>query len=192
MLEIKEMKVLLKAALPAKRYEHSLAVYETAKRYAQLHGANMDKVRVAALLHDCGREIPAKEQLPTAAKLGIEMDLIERNQPVLLHAKLGAYYAKEKYGVEDEEILNAILQHTTGAAGMTKTAMIIYLADLLEPTRGFNGIEEMRKLAEVDLEKAMMKAYAQTIKYLLEYDLLIHPNCILGRNELAIKFKKNR
>lgn len=190
MLAVREMKVMLQDALPRKRYEHSIAVYETALELAKVHDGDMEKVAIAALLHDCGREVPTKNNLMQAISLGLTIDEVERNQPILLHAKLGVYLAQKKYGVFDPETLEAILYHTTGAAGMTKTAMIVYLADLLEPSRGFFGIEEMRQLVKVDLEKTMMKAYALTIKYLLEHDLLIHPNCIFGRNELAVKFKK--
>lgn len=190
MLTIKEMETLLKKALPRKRFEHSVAVYETALELAKIHNANMEKVAVASLLHDCGREIPTRNNLMQAAALNIEIDEVEQNQPILLHAKIGVCLAQNKYGVADKETLDAILYHTTGAPGMSKTAMIVYLADLLEPKRGFFGIEEMRQLVKVDLEKTMMKAYALTIKYLLEHDLLIHPNCIYGRNEIAIKFKK--
>ena len=190
MLTIKEMETLLEKALPRKRFEHSVAVYETALELAKIHNANMEKVAVASLLHDCGREIPTRNNLMQAAALNIEIDEVEQNQPILLHAKIGVCLAQNKYGVTDKETLDAILYHTTGAPGMSKTAMIVYLADLLEPKRGFFGIEEMRQLVKVDLEKTMMKAYALTIKYLLEHDLLIHPNCIYGRNELAIKFKK--
>ena len=190
MLTIKEMETLLEKALPRKRFEHSVAVYETALELAKIHNANMEKVAVASLLHDCGREIPTRNNLMQAAALNIEIDEVEQNQPILLHAKIGVCLAQNKYGVTDKETLDAILYHTTGARGMSKTSMIVYLADLLEPKRGFFGIEEMRQLVKVDLEKTMMKAYALTIKYLLEHDLLIHPNCIYGRNELAIKFKK--
>lgn len=190
MLTIKEMETLLEKALPRKRFEHSVAVYETALELAKIHNANMEKVAVASLLHDCGREIPTRNNLMQAAALNIEIDAVEQNQPILLHAKIGVCLAQNKYGVTDKETLDAILYHTTGASGMSKTSMIVYLADLLEPKRGFFGIEEMRQLVKVDLEKTMMKAYALTIKYLLEHDLLIHPNCIYGRNELAIKFKK--
>ena len=190
MLTIKEMEALLEEALPRKRFEHSVAVYETAIELAKIHNADMEKVRVASLLHDCGREIPIRDNLAKAAEFNIPVDEVEANQPILLHAKIGVYLAEHKYGVSDKEILSAIQYHTTGAAGMSQIDMIVYLADLLEPKRGFFGIDEMRQLVKVDLEKTMMKAYALTIKYLLEHDLLIHPNCIYGRNELAIKFKK--
>ena len=167
MLDITEMKKLLKASLPHKRFKHSLAVYDTALELAVFYGLDKEKVGVGALLHDCGREIPTRDLLMHTIALGLPMDDVERNQPILLHAKLGVYYAREKYGVTDQEILDAIRFHTTGAAGMSKMAMVVYLADLLEPTRDFAGIEDMRRLAKVDLEQAMIKAYAQTIRYLL-------------------------
>lgn len=192
MLKIEEMKRLLKESLPLKRYKHSLEVYETAVKLAKEHKLDVDKVAVAALLHDCGREVAGRDSLAKAAELGIAVDETEANQPILLHAKLGVYYARHKYGVEDQEILDGILYHTTGAKDMTPLAMAVYLADLLEPTRDFPGIEDMRRLAKVDMEKAMMRAYAQTVRYLLEYDLLIHPNCILGYNQLAAKFKNKK
>jgi HD superfamily phosphohydrolase YqeK len=75
---------------------------------------------------------------------------------------------------------------------MTPLAMAVYLADLLEPTRDFPGIDDMRMLAKVDMERAMIKAYSNTIRYLLEYDLLIHPNCIHGYNQLAAKYKRKK
>ena len=189
MLKIEEMKRILKESLPLKRYKHWVAVYETALEFASVHGLDMEKVGISALLHDCGREVPGRESLAMAAKLGIEVDETEKNQPILLHAKLGVYYAQHKYGVTDKETLDGILYHTTGAPDMTPLAMAVYLADLLEPTRDFPGINKMRQLAKEDMEKAMMCAYGQTIRYLLEYDLLIHPNCIYGYNQLAGKFK---
>lgn len=192
MLKIEEMKRILKESLPLKRYKHSLAVYDTAIELASAHKLDVEKVAVSALLHDCGREVAGRDSLAKAAELGIPVDETEANQPILLHAKLGVYYAQHKYGVEDPEILEGILYHTTGAKDMTPLAMAVYLADLLEPTRDFPGIDEMRRLAKQDMEKAMMRAYAQTIRYLLEYDLLVHPNCIYGYNQLAAKYKNKK
>jgi HD superfamily phosphohydrolase YqeK len=72
---------------------------------------------------------------------------------------------------------------------MTQTSMIVYLADLLEPTRDFKGIDELRQVAKEDLEMAMLRALEHTMKYLLTYDLLIHPSCLEIYNQLAAKFK---
>ncbi len=190
MLKFNEMKSLLKMSLPLKRYKHSLAVYETALKLAAAHGIDKDKVGVAALLHDCGRQIPSRESLGKMTEFGLEVDPVEAAQPVLLHAKLGVYYARNKYGVTDREILDAIRYHSTGTDNMTPLAMAVYLADLLEPSRDFAGIEELRKLAMKNMEETMICAYRKTICYLLEYDLLIHPDCIAGYNQLVAAKKE--
>lgn len=189
-MELKEMQALLQKSLPKKRFEHSLEVCKTAAIFAAAHKIDVEKAKISALLHDCGREIPSRDNLSKAKELGLVIDEVERNQPILLHAKIGMYLAEHKYGVTDKDILEGIRYHTTGTAHMSKFAQVIYLADLLEPTRCFPGIDEMRDLAKRNLDRTMIRAYAQTIRYLLEYDLLVHPDCIAGYNELAIKFKR--
>lgn len=190
MLTIDEMKTLLQEALPPKRFKHSLGVYETALKMADHYGMDREKVAVASLLHDCGREIPTDQQVAKAEELGINVDYVERRQPILLHAKLGAYFAEHKYGVKDPEILEAIRLHSTGAPDMTALDMVVYLADLIEPGRDFDGVEKLRKVCFENLEKAMIKSYANTIYYLLDNKLLIHPDCIFAYNQLLVKLKK--
>lgn len=192
MLTLDEMKQILEKSLPHKRFQHSLYVYETALKLGKHYHGNLDKIGIAALLHDCGREVPTRDSFMYAVTHNIPMDFVEEHQPVLLHAKLGGYFARDKYGVTDPEILDAIMQHTTGASDMTQTAMIVYLADLLEPTREFKGIDELRDVARKDLELAMLKAMEHTMQYLLTYDLLVHPACLDGYNQLAAKFKQAR
>ena len=174
MLTIQEMKDMLEKALPPKRFKHSLGVYETALKMAEHYGMPQEKVAVAALLHDCGREVPTDKQVEKAEELGMEVDYVERRQPILLHAKMGAYFAEHKYGITDPEILEAIRLHSTGAPDMTD----------------FDGVEKLRKVCFENLEKAMVKSYANTIEYLLDNKLLIHPDCIFGYNQLIVKLKK--
>lgn len=191
MMKLEEMKRVLRQSLPPKRYKHSLNVYETALELARQHGLPEDKTAVAALLHDCGREVGSKESVAKARELGLPVDDVELHQPILLHAKLGVYNAMHKYGVADQEILDAILYHTTGASGMTPLAKLVFLADMVEPGRDFPGVEELRKTARKDLDKAMLMAYSNTIRYLLDEGLLIHPHCISGYNELRLAAGKN-
>ena len=131
MMTIDEIKQLLQASLPPKRYKHSVHVYETALELAKSHKLPEEKIAICALLHDCGREVASKESAAKADALGIAIDDVERNQPILLHAKLGVYYAQTKYGVTDKEILEGISQHTTGAAHMTDLAKVVFLADMI-------------------------------------------------------------
>ena len=188
-MTIEEIRALLEKNLPPKRYQHSMRVYETALALGKRHHAEEAKVALAALLHDCGREIPVKESVEKARALGLPVDFIEAGQPVLLHAKIGACLATQKYGVTDPEVLEAIRCHTTGAETLSLTARIVFLADMLEPGRRFPGVEELRRLAREDLEQAMFTAYRDTICYLLEAGALIHPAAIAGYNRLALQRK---
>ncbi|MCD2434578.1 bis(5'-nucleosyl)-tetraphosphatase (symmetrical) YqeK [Acidaminococcus sp. NSJ-142] len=189
-MELEEMKRRLAKELPEKRFKHSVAVCETAIRLARIHGVDEKKAAIAGLIHDSGRQIPTRDFIAKAEELGIDLDEIERCQPILIHSKLGKYYAQHEFGVTDPDILNAIRYHTTGAAHMSPLCMVIYLADLLEPARDFPKVEEMRKMAKKSLETTMLAAYANTMEYLLGSQLLIHPDCLAGYNELAIQLKK--
>ena len=119
MMTIDEMKQLLQASLPPKRYKHSVHVYETALELAKSHKLPEEKIAICALLHDCGREVASKESAAEADALGIALDDVERNQPILLHAKLGVYYAQTKYGVTDKEILAGISRMVAGLLFLT-------------------------------------------------------------------------
>ena len=190
-MTIEEMRALLQQSLKPKRYEHSIRVYETALKMAEHFHADKQKVALAALLHDCGRQVPKESSAAKAKELGIAVDEVEKSQPILLHAKLGVYYAVHKYGVspDDTEVLDAIRYHSTGTADMTETAKIVFLADLIEPGRDFEGVEEIREASFQDLDRGMLLSYDNTIRYLLEDSLLIHPDAIAGYNQLAAKGK---
>ena len=98
----------LKSKINEKRYVHSIGVEYTAACLAFVHGEDVEKARLAGLLHDCAKGIPTKEKLEKAKKHGLSVNQFEISNPDLLHAKLGAYYAKVKYNVMDEDVLNAI------------------------------------------------------------------------------------
>ena len=193
-MTIEEMRVLLQQSLKPKRYEHSVRVYETALKMAEHYHADVKKVAVAALIHDCGRRIPKEDSVAKAKELGIPVDPVEEAQPILLHAKLGVYYAVHEYGVnpEDREVLDAIRYHSTGTADMTETARIVFLADLIEPGRDFDGVETIREASFRDLDRGMFLSYENTIRYLLDDGLLIHPDAIAGYNRLAAQFKEEK
>lgn len=189
-MTLNEMKELLEASIPGKRFRHSVAVYETAMKMAEVFACDKEKVAIAALLHDCGREVPTKESVAWAKAHDFPVDEIEANQPILLHSKIGTYFAKEKYGISDVEILDAIRYHTTGINNMTDLAKIVFLADIIEPNRDYPGVEELRKVSFKNLNKAMLMAYSNTTIYLFEQGLLVHPNCIKGYNELVMQGRK--
>lgn len=162
-----EMKEKLSKKLHAKRFEHSLGVEYTASCLAMVHGADVEKALIAGLLHDCAKWLGSAEKIEKCKKHGLMVSEVERNNPELLHAKLGAYYAKTKYGISDDEILSAITYHTTGRPNMNLLDKIIFVADYIEPNRRpLPEIDEIRKEAFEDLDKCIVHILKNTLSFL--------------------------
>ncbi|CUH97467.1 hypothetical protein P22_3597 [Propionispora sp. 2/2-37] len=177
----------LKNKLSEKRFLHSVAVSKAAVELAQLYGADTVKAQIAGLLHDYAKEIPNNLLLHQALTFGIVMDDIERHEPVLLHAKVGAVLVAVECQMYDPEITQAIRLHTTGGKNMSLLDKIIFLADFIEPSRSFTGVEDLRKLTAVDIDRAMLFAYNHTLKHIVDKNALLHPDTIAGRNSLLIE-----
>ncbi len=157
----------LKTKINEKRMEHSLGVEYTAACMAMVHGADVEKARIAGLLHDCAKGLPTKEKLEKARKHGLPVSKYEEKNPDMLHAKLGAFYARYKYDVMDEDILDAICYHTTGRPNMTLLEKIIFVADYIEPNRKtLKEMEEIRREAFTDLDKCVVHILKNTLDYL--------------------------
>lgn len=161
------MKEKLKEKLSVKRFEHSIGVEYTAGTMAFMYGVDYEKAMIAGLLHDCAKYVPNDKKIAKCEKRKIPISECEYENPELLHAKLSAVYAEEKYGVSDKEILSAITYHTTGKPAMTTLEKIIYIADYIEPNR--NILPEMdiiRKEAYTDLDLCLLHILHNSVHYL--------------------------
>ena len=185
--EGKKMKEKLKAALKPDRYKHSLGVCDEAVKLAKRYGANEEKAYLAGLLHDCAKGYPKKRQIELCEEYGVELDEASLSCPAVIHAPLGAEVARRDYGIEDEEILEAIRCHTVGKSGMGLLDKIIYMADMIEPMRNFEGVEKLRKMAYKDLDAAMLEAIKDGINFNLNKPSVIHPATIDAWNDLLTK-----
>ncbi|HHW02000.1 MAG TPA: HD domain-containing protein [Thermoanaerobacterales bacterium] len=185
-MSMDEIIIKLKACMKESRFKHSLGVMETSVILARLYGADVKKAEIAGLIHDCARDIPVQTQLKMAENFGILLDDIERLEPALIHGPLGAAIARKDYGIEDEEILNAVKLHTTGNENMTLLEKIIFLSDYIEPGRCFPGVEDLRVKAFKDLDEAMICAYDSTIRYVTEKGCFLHPRTVWARNSILL------
>ncbi len=157
----------IKKELDADRFQHTLGVMFTAASLAMCYGEKIERAQVAGLLHDCAKCIPNEKKIRMCRENDIEITKVELNSPYLLHSKLGAFLAKEKYGVEDPEILSAIQWHTTGRPNMTTLEKIIFTADYIEPQRfKAKNLPYVRKLAFHDLNLTVCQILEDTLHYL--------------------------
>ena len=155
--------------LDNERFRHTMAVSYTAASLAMAYEADIEKARLAGLLHDCAKCIPNEKKLKLAERYGLPVSEAERQSPQLLHAKLGAYIARNEYGVEDGDVLGAIRWHTTGRPDMTLLEKIIFMADYIEPLRfQAKNLEEIRFVSFRDLDGAVYMTLRDTLEYLEE------------------------
>lgn len=166
-MDIIRIKDELKEVLKPSRYLHSTGVEEVAVDLAAINGCDMEKASLAGILHDCAKYLSDTELIEECKKYAVPITETEEKAAFLLHAKIGALYARIKYGVEDEEILNAIRFHTTGRPAMTVLEKIIFTADYIEPYRKpLPRINEIRQAAYDNLDLGVFMMLENIVSYL--------------------------
>lgn len=169
MYNFEEINCKLQKELTKRRYTHTLGVSYTAAALAMKYGYDIKKAQVAGLLHDCAKCNTDEKMLEKCKKNKIIITDIEKRNPYLLHAKLGACLAKKQYGIEEEEILSAIAYHTTGKPAMSELEKIVFVSDYIEPNRKeIWGLSQIRKMAFENLDEAVFMILDNTLSYLKE------------------------
>lgn len=178
-----ELKEAATGLLKKKRVAHVLGCAETAVKLANKYGADPVAAYRAGLLHDVTKAIDGQDQLLLVDKYGIIISDFERNYPKLLHAKTGAAVAKYVFG-ESEQVEKAIYWHTTGKPDMDLLEKIIYLADYMEPTRNFPGVEVLRSVADKDLDRALLMGMEMCIDELVRENKTVCMDSVDARDYL--------
>lgn len=181
----KDIKKELKNKLKPSRYDHTMRVVSTALEMARVFNVPLDKVEAAALFHDLGKAYDIE-----LFKDKLEIDVYTEWSANLVHGHIGAFLAKEEYGILDEDILNAIRFHTTAREGMSILEKIICLADFIEPGRDFEGVKEIRQIAMKDINRAMLMTLDNSICFVLNKGDYLHPFTLFARNEIAKELLK--
>lgn len=179
----------LRAALRDKRFEHVLRVEKTAIELAKQYGVDVEAASIAGLCHDYAKQRADEDFIKVIKAKKLDPDLLNYGNAIW-HGFVGAEMVKDELGVHDEDILNAIRFHTTGAAYMTKLAQIIYMADYIEPGRDFPAVKKARKLTRQDLGAGVAYQTKHTLLYLIKNNAPIHPQTLATFNAWVPQYGK--
>lgn len=182
-LPLEKLRPVALSYLNHRRIPHVLGTEQEAVRLALRWGYDVERAQRAALLHDCTKRLNLPEQLALAERFQVPLDDMERREIKLLHAKTGAAIAEAVFGT-DEELTNAIRWHTTGRANMTLPEKIIYLADYIEPSRNFPGVDALRTRCYEDLDGGLLMGLEMTIQEMEEQGKAVHYATIQARDAL--------
>lgn len=188
MLRESEAIQIISARLSGYRLQHSLNVAQTARELARCHGADDSKAYLIGILHDYAKNLPPQEMLAVARSKALVTHDIENRVPELLHAPVGAYLLARDLKIEDEEILQAVRVHTLGSTNMGRMDKIIFLADMIEPSRPmYPDLERLRQLSPLNLDRAMLLGLESTIRHCLDRAMLLHPRAVEARNMFLLQ-----
>lgn len=178
------LKEWLREKVSEPRYRHSIGVMEAAAELAERYTVSEAPLRLAALVHDCARELPFDKMLARALEWQLEVRDVDRIAPVLLHGKLGLELARRELGVDDPLVSSAVIYHTAGHPEMSLSDKVFFLADHIEPGRHYSHLEELRAAAFDDIDQAMLMAIDINREYLLRKGRPVDPNSLELREVL--------
>ena len=186
MMELERLREAVESRVTEKRMKHILGCEEEVVRLAERWGEDSQVAATAAILHDITKCLSYEAQLNLCDKYAIMLDNVQRKQLKLLHALTGAAVAEFEFDAP-QEVCEAIRWHTTGKAGMSLLDKIIYLADYIEPTRDFEGVERLRDIAYRDLDRAILMGLNMSFQELIDKNSCIHQNSLEARNWMILK-----
>lgn len=189
--KITKIRRKLMTELDTERYEHTLGVMYTAASMAMRYDEDVEKALLAGLLHDCAKCISGENKIKLCNKYHLSVSEVEKKNPSLLHAKLGAFLVAKKYHIKDKDVINAIASHTTGCPNMTLLDKIIYIADYIEPGRKeLPNMAEVRKLAFTDINECLYRILEDSLVYLNSKNISVDP--MTEKTYLYYKNKLNK
>jgi len=187
-MDMRRIREDMKCSLKPSRYEHTKGVARTAREMARRFGANPDKAELAGWIHDCAKDLPHGDYAAFAREKGLDRDPVYRLEPELLHGSLGAKLARERWGITDGEVLRAVSHHTIPELMMDALDMVLFTADMIEPSRKpFPGLETLRALAERDLDLLYGEALRVTLLYTLGKGKPVHPDTLTAYNAWLLR-----
>lgn len=178
----------IKSNLKESRYIHSLGVEEMAVRLAEIHGADTDKAAFAGRYHDLAKNFDNETMDAYIRKYDLPEYLLGNN--ALAHSKVAAAILENEFGVDDEDVLNAVRYHTTARKDMSILEETIFVADVVEDNRTYSDLDYYQQLAYRDLDQACLEILEYTIRSLTTKEKEIDKDTLEARDWVLNRIKE--
>ena len=180
-----EIRIFAQEHVKKSRYEHSIRVAETCARLCRMFALDADVGYLAGVGHDMCKDFSDQELFDLAAKDGNPIIPYEKRNPALLHGRAAAVLMKEKFGIEDKDILEAVAYHTSGVMGMCDLSKCLFIADKIEPGRPQSTDEYRERLYKMNLEQMFYAVLYENYSYVLKKGYELFPTT----EDLVKKYK---
>lgn len=180
-----EIRIFAQEHVKKSRYEHSIRVAETCARLCRMFALDDDVGYLAGVGHDMCKDFSDQELFDLAAKDGNSIIPYEKRNPALLHGRAAAVLMKEKFGIEDKDILEAVAYHTSGVMGMCDLSKCLFIADKIEPGRPQSTDEYRERLYKMNLDQMFYAVLYENYSYVLKKGYELFPTT----EDLVKKYK---
>lgn len=180
-----EIRIFAQEHVKKFRYEHSIRVAETCARLCRMFALDDDVGYLAGVGHDMCKDFSDQELFDLAAKDGNPIIPYEKRNPALLHGRAAAVLMKEKFGIEDKDILEAVAYHTSGVMGMCDLSKCLFIADKIEPGRPQSTDEYRERLYKMNLDQMFYAVLYENYSYVLKKGYELFPTT----EDLVKKYK---
>lgn len=180
---------IIRSRLSDYRFHHSLNVAKEAARLARMYGADERQAYTAGLLHDIMKDTELSAQERILSDYGAELDAIEKQSPMLWHARTGEVFLRNILAIDDEDLLRAVRYHTTGRAHMSLLEKVLFVADFTSADRSYPDVDVMRAHADHSLEEAIRYGVEYTIRSLEEAGRIVHPDTIALYDDIVLSLE---
>lgn len=190
-LTTKALQKLAKDTLSEKRYKHEKNVAKKAKELAKIYHVDIEKTEKSAWIHDILKEKDKNVLLQLLSQDAIIAKTNLQQPASIWHGPAASIYAKEELGITDDDILSAVACHTTGKENMSMLDKVLYVADAISEERSYDGVEQLRELANINLDEAVFTIMQQTVNYLQKANKPIDPESIKALHYMQQQLNSN-
>ena len=174
------------ATLSARLQAHLERTAGVAADLAPRHGVDVERARLGSLAHDVAKAMSNKELLRQAARFELPVNMVERNNPGLLHGPVGAELLRHEDGIEDQSIYEAVCWHTFAHPDLDDLGKIVFLADKLDPAKikRYPFQPYLLEVAQDNLDLAVLEFVTRQIAAVMAAGRMVHPLMVEARNHL--------
>jgi predicted HD superfamily hydrolase involved in NAD metabolism len=182
---IQEVDRYIEKTLSPKRCSHSRSAAIFAENMSRRYGIDARKAYLAGLAHDMAKGLSVKDLEAMVRQANFDLEPIYFKDTGLLHGPAAEIMLREKFGVGDEEILEAVRLHTLGKRGMGRLAALVYCADKIEPERSHSSPELLERCVSDDLDLMLKSVLEDLLKYFRRKNLPVAPQTLSLYNSLG-------
>lgn len=179
-----------KKSVKKSRYEHSQRVAQLCVEIAEKYGLDKEKAYLAGIGHDMCKDLSDEKMLETAERDGLPIIDFERKKISLLHGRAAAVVMKEKFGITDADVLEAVANHTSGIVGMCDLTKCLYIADKIEPGRPHSSKEYIEQMLELPFEELFYKIMKDNYNFIISKGYEVFPGTEKMMNQSEEKMNK--